>query len=332
VQFIFGDQVLDVGRRELRRRGELIALEPQVFDLLVYLVRNRDRVVSKDDLLEAIWGGRIVSESTLSSRINAVRRGVGDSGEAQRLIRTIPRKGIRFVAVVQEERAAPVDARSMIAPDFQDLPAAPSTEVKSARRLSIVVLPFNNLSDDREQQYFADAITDDLTTDLSRISGSFVISRNTAFTYKDKPVSAKQIGRELGVRYVLEGSVRRSGKQVRVNAQLIDATTDAHLWAERFGGATGDLFALQDEITRRIAVTLHLELVGAEAARLTEHPDALDYVFRGRAAGSKPPTRDNYVEAISLFERALALDPHSVEAQSWLANTLAGRVMNDMTD
>jgi TolB-like protein len=328
VEFVFSDHVLDVDRRELRRRGELIALEPQVFDLLVYLVRNRDRVVSKDDLLEAIWDGRIVSESTMTSRINAARKAVGDSGEAQRLIRTIPRKGIRFVGAMRDEQkpAARVDA------DPQKLSAAPSTELKSARRLSMVVLPFNNLSDDREQQYFADAITDDLTTDLSRISGSFVISRNTAFTYKDKPVSAKQIGRELGVRYVLEGSVRRSGKLVRVNAQLIDAETDAHLWADRFEGATRDLFALQDEITRRIAVTLHLELVDAEAARPTEHPDALDCIFRGRAAVSNPKSRGVYAEAISLFERALALDPRSVAAHSWLALTLANRVMNQMTD
>ena len=151
------------------------------------------------------------------------------------------------------------------------------------------MLPFTNLSDDREQQYFADGITEDLTTDLSRIADMFVISRNTAFTYRSKPVDTKQIGRELGVRYVLEGSVRRSGNQVRVNAQLIDAETDAHLWAERFDRDTGDLFALQNEITSRIAVALNLELVAAEAARPTEHPDALDYILRGRAACSKPP-------------------------------------------
>ncbi len=197
-----------------------------------------------------------------------------------------------------------------------------------APRLSIVVLPFTNLSNDPEQQYFADGITEDLTTDLSRIADSFVISRNTAFTYKDKPVNAKQIGRELGVRYVLEGSVRRSGNRVRVNAQLIDAETDAHLWAERFDGDTGDLFALGNEITSRIAIDLDLELIAAEAARPTENPDALDYILRGRAALSKPHSRDNYAEAIGLFERALALDPHSVEAQSRLASALAGRVLD----
>ncbi len=214
-------------------------------------------------------------------------------------------------------------------------PAAAVTSIPQplvAPRLSIVVLPFTNLSDDKEQQYFADGVTEDLTTDLSRLANSFVISRNSAFTYKNKPVNAKQIGRELGVRYVLEGSVQRSGQQVRVNAQLIDAETDAHLWAERFDGDVGDLFAPQNEITSRIAIALNLELVGVEAARSTEHPDALDYIFRGRAALLKPPTRDNYAEAVGLFERALALDPRSSEAQSLLAIALASRAMDQMTD
>jgi len=219
-----------------------------------------------------------------------------------------------------------------------DLPAAtvphavPISQTAAAPRLSIVVLPFTNLSDDREQQYFADGITEDLTTDLSRIAHSFVISCNTAFTYRHKSIDSKQIGRELGVRYVLEGSVRRSGNRVRVNAQLIDAATDKHLWAERFNGDTDDLFALQDEITRRIAVALNLELVAVEAARPTEHPDALEFILRGRAALLKPPTRDTCAEAITLFEHALALDPQSVEAQSWLALTLSGRVLGAMTD
>jgi adenylate cyclase len=201
----------------------------------------------------------------------------------------------------------------------------------AAPRLSIVVLPFTSLSDDREQQYFADGITEDLTTDLSRIPHMFVISRNTAFTYRDKPVDTKQIGRELAVRYVLEGSVRRSGNQLRINAQLIDAETDAHMWAERFERDTGDLFALQDEITSRIANALDLELVGADAARPTEHPDALDYILRGRAAVSNPRSRGKYVEAISLFERALALNPGSVEAQSLLVSALIARVLDGMT-
>ena len=202
----------------------------------------------------------------------------------------------------------------------------------SVPRLSIVVLPFANLSNDPEQRYFTEGITEDLTTDLSRIQDMFVISHNTASTYEDKPLSAKQIGRELGVRYVLEGSVQRSGKQVRVNAQLIATQTDAHLWAERFERDIGDLFAVQNEITGRIAVALGSELVVVEAARPAEHPEALDYIFQGRAALNKPPAPDNYAEATSLFERALAVDPRSVDAQSWLAIALVRRVIDQMSD
>jgi adenylate cyclase len=201
-----------------------------------------------------------------------------------------------------------------------------------APRLSIVVLPFANLSNDPEQQYFSDGITEDLTTDLSRIAHMFVISRNTAFTYRNKPASANQIGRELGVRYLLEGSVQRSGDQARINAQLIETETNAHLWAERFDRDTADLFALQDELTRAIAGVLNVELITAEAARPTDHPDALDYIFRGRAAGLKPWSRDNYDEAIRMFQRALQLDPHSAEAQSLLAVVLTSRALGGVAN
>ena len=222
--------------------------------------------------------------------------------------------------------------RSSPAPTAGGTAAMSIAQPAVASRLSVVVLPFANLSDDREQQYFADGITENLTTDLSRIVDSFVISANTAFTYRGKPVNAKQIGRELGVRYVLEGSVQWSGGQARVNVQLINAETDAHVWAERFDRGIDDLFALQSEITSHIAVALNLALIGAEVTRPTTNLDALDYILRGRAAMDKPPTRDNRAEVIGFFERALALDPHSVEAQSWLANALMDRVLSGMSD
>jgi TolB-like protein/class 3 adenylate cyclase/Flp pilus assembly protein TadD len=211
-------------------------------------------------------------------------------------------------------------------------PAPPNSQSPVAPRLSIVVLPFTNLSSDPEQQYFADGITEDLTTDLSRITGMFVISRNTAFTYRNKPIDTKQVGRELGVRYVLEGSVRRSGNLVRVNAQLIDAETGGHLWAERFDRETSDLFALQNEITGWIAAALSLEMVSAEATRPTDDPEVLDYIFQARAAYNKGPGSDSYAETIRLYEHALALDPRSVEGLAGLGNALAGRVMNGVAD
>jgi tetratricopeptide (TPR) repeat protein len=159
-----------------------------------------------------------------------------------------------------------------------------------------------------------------------------VFSRNTAFTYRNKLVDTKQVSRDLGVRYVLEGSVQRSGNRVRVTAQLIYAENDLHLWAERFDRDMDDLFALQNEVTGRISVALNIELVGAEAARPTDNPDALDYIFRGRAAGLKPLSRESYAAMINMFEHALTLDPQSVEAQSLLANNLAGRVLDGFAD
>ena len=296
--FRFGDHVLDIQRRELRRGAEPVALEPQVFDLLVYLLRNRGRVVSKDDLIDAVWGGRIVSDSTLTSRLNAARKAVDDTGASQRVIRTVPRRGVRFIGEVSEESDPAADAE-----------AAPvNVEPPTAARLSIVVLPFVNLSNNPEEQYFADGITGELTTDLSRIPDMLVISRNTAFTYRNKPVDTRQIGRELGVRYVLEGEVHRSENRVRVTAQLIDAETDTHLWAERFDGNACDLFDWQNDVTNRIAVALDLELVDAAAARAAEQPDTRDYILRGRAARLRPPSRENRTEAIDMFEQALALD------------------------
>jgi TolB-like protein/DNA-binding winged helix-turn-helix (wHTH) protein/Tfp pilus assembly protein PilF len=197
-----------------------------------------------------------------------------------------------------------------------------------APRLSIVVLPFANIGNDPEQQYFADGITEDVTADLSRLPDMLVISRNTAFTYRNKSVDTKEIGRQLSVRYILDGSVRRSGNQLRVSAQLIETESDAHLWAERFDRDIGDLFALQNEITSRIATALNIELVATEAVRPTDNPDALDYILRGRAAGLRPNSRETYAERVSMFEHALALDPQSAEAESLLAQALAGRVLD----
>jgi TolB-like protein/DNA-binding winged helix-turn-helix (wHTH) protein/tetratricopeptide (TPR) repeat protein len=207
-----------------------------------------------------------------------------------------------------------------------------SDETRPAQRLSIIVLPFADLSVARDEQYFADGVTEDLTTDLSRMAGPLVISADTALTYRNKPLDAKQIGRELGVRYVVEGSLERSGNRVRVNAQLIDAETDTHLWAERFDREVTDLFELQSDITGRIAVTLNFALIAAEANRPVEYPDALDYIFRGREFFfDRPPSRANFDEAIRLYERALELDPQSAEAKTYLAGALVNEVTQSFT-
>ena len=191
----------------------------------------------------------------------------------------------------------------------------------SAPRLSMVVLPFANIGGDPEQDYFVDGVTESLTTDLSRINGSFVIGRHTAFTFKGKAVDLKQIGRELNVRYVLEGSVQRGGNRLRVNVQLIDAETGKHLWAERFDKPVADLFDMQDEIVSRLANTLNTQLVEAEARRAERslHPDAMDLIFQGMACLNKGRTSEYLAQSRSFFERALALDPKNVEALVGLA-------------
>jgi TolB-like protein len=245
VQFLFEDHVLDIDRRELRRGAHQVPVGPQVFDLLVYLVQNRERVVTKDDLLDAVWSGRFVSESNLTTRINAARKAIGDSGEEQRLIRTVSRKGFRFVGAV---RTAAENATT-------EVPASTATTripLPLPDKPSIAVLPFDNISGDREQEYFADGMVEEIITALSRFRQLFVIARNSTFTYKGQAVDVKQVGRELGVRYVLEGSVRKSNDQVRIAAQLIDATTATHLWADRFDRAIENIFDLQDRLTASV--------------------------------------------------------------------------------
>jgi TolB-like protein len=311
--YLFEDYTLDTDRRELRRGAAQLSMEPQVFDLLVFLVRNCDRVVSKDDLLAAVWSRRIVSESTLATRINAARRIIGDSGEQQRLIRTTIGKGVRFVGAVQQQQAALEPA------------------ISSPPRLSIIVLPFANLSNDPELEFFADGITDDLTTDLSQIPGSFVIARNTAFTLKGKAVDVKRIGREFGVSYVVEGSLRLAGESVRVNVQLTDAESGAHLWADRFGIDPANLAQAQNEILGRLARTLSLKLVGAAGLRIerqTAHADPHDLLIQGWALFNRATTAAILREALLVFERVLEIEPDSIGARIGTGYALAVNVAN----
>ena len=259
--YAFGEHVLDIRRRELWRGGELLALEPQVFDLLVYLVQNRDGVVGKDDLLQAVWAGRIVSDSALTTRINAARRALGDSGEEQRLIRTFPRKGLRFVAEVEElSEGARLPAAVFGTPAVQLRPL-PSD------RPSIAILPFISIAETLEQEHVADGMVEQIITALARIRSLSVIARSSAFAYKRQNVDARQVGRELGVRYLLEGSVRKSTDRLRVAAQLIDTETRAHLWADGCGGTIADIFELQDRIAGRVAACVAPVIETAEIRR-----------------------------------------------------------------
>jgi TolB-like protein/Flp pilus assembly protein TadD len=307
LQFLFEDHSLDLDRRELRRDSGAVAVGPQVFDLLAYLIENRTRVVSKDDLFERVWRGRIVSESTLTSHINAARKAIGDSGQDQRLIRTIARKGFRFVADVTEvgvSEAGDIAEAPSGMPQPVEAPSLPD-------KPSIAVLPFENLSRDPEQDYFADGVVEDIITALSRVRWLFVIARNSSFAFRGRHVDIRQIGRELGVRYVVEGSVRKAANRVLITAQLIDAATGAHLWAERFEGALDDVFELQGEIAASLvgAVSPQLELAEIERTKgkSTASLSAYDCYLRGVAhvhQGSRPAIS----QAIVLFQMAIERD------------------------
>jgi len=326
LRYLFADCALDTDRRELRRGSALVAVEPQVFDLLVHLIRHRDHVVSKNDLLASVWHGRVVSESALFNRINAARSAIGDTGERQGLIKTLPRKGIRFVGVVREGETTTVGAmdpgpaahpaRTADAAAHGEGPTLPLPD-----RPSIAVLPFANMSGDPDQEYFADGISEDLITGLSRIRWLFIIARNSAFVYKGRAVDVRHVSRELGVRYVLKGSVRRAGKQLRISAQLVDAMTGGHHWAERYDRDLGDIFAVQDEITRSVAAAIEPRLLAAEGvralARSADDLGAWEMVARAQTHVWRL-TRQDYETAIAALERAVEAYPDYLPARSLL--------------
>ena len=325
MRYSFEKFLLDTGTRELRRDRELLSVEPKVFDLLSYLIVNRERVVSKDDLIAGVWNGRIVSDGALTTCLNAARTAIGDSGEDQRLIKTLPRKGFRFVGAVCEG----------------DRPSGPAIvsdgHVESSKpvlalpdRPSIAVLPFENMSGDPEQEYFADGMVEEIITALSRFKWLFVIARNSSFTFKGRAVDIKEVGRKLGVRYVLEGSVRKASGKVRIAGQLIDGVTGAHIWADRFERDLTDIFALQDEVTVAVVSAIEPKLLQTEIAIATRRrPESLTaYDFYLRAMQQYyPATREGLAEAIRLARRALELDP-----RFGLAAALAGHLhMNNVT-
>src|SRR4051794_30035100 len=280
-------------------------------------MENRARVVSKDELIDKIWHGRSVSESTLTSRINAARKAIGDNGASQGLIRTIARKGFRFIGEVEinSGAAVPKPGRAVV----------PSqTTLLLPDRPAIAVLPFTNMSGDREQDYFSDGISEDIITALSKLRWFFVVARNSSFVYKGRAVHIHEIARELGVRYVVEGSVRRSGNRVRISAQLNDASTGSHLWAERYDRELADIFAVQDEITEAIVAAVEPQLYAAESFRAQQKPpgslDAWDLVMRALSHYWRI-TREDNAAAQGLLEEAVALDPAYGKALGLLATS-----------
>jgi len=309
--YLFDGLALDSDRRELRRGAERLPIEPQVFDLLEFLIRNRYRVVCKDDLIASVWGGRIVSESTLDSRISAVRRAVGDNGREQRLIRTTIGKGIRFVGTLHERPAVGATA-----------PAAPATATLSLPdKPSIAVLPFQNMSNDPEHEYFAHGMAEEIITALSRIRWLSVISRNSSFSYEGRSPDAKLVRRELNVRYILEGSVRRGGNRLRITGQLVDAATGAHLWADRFDGPLEDVFDLQDKVAMSVAAVIEPTLQAAETTRLAGRPiqDLTTYDLLLRAQAMVWSSAWQVPEVLGLMEQVIARDPQCGPALAWAA-------------
>lgn len=311
----FADCALDTERRELQRSGLVVPLEPQVFDLLVVFVRRPDEVVSRGDLIDAVWDGRFVADATIDSRIATARRAIGDSGSTQALIRTVPRRGFRFVGAVS------VDSP----PEESTVPALPELP-------SIAVLPFTNFGNDPRQEYFSDGITEDIIIELSRYSELQVIARFSSFRYKGQALDMRQIGRELGARYVLEGSIRREGSRIRISAQLIDARTGIRRWGERYDREIKDVFAVQEAVARQVAAVLSVHVNRAEAERILNKPpatwEAYDYYMRAVDVYDTF-LANRMVEELyktrRLLEHALSLDPAYARAYAKLsqAHTVA---------
>ncbi|MDX1488123.1 MAG: winged helix-turn-helix domain-containing protein, partial [Acidiferrobacterales bacterium] len=294
----FGNYSLDTDGLELKRAGNIVALEPQVFRLLVYLIENRDRVVTKTELHEAIWKDRIVSDGALTTSVNLARNAVGDDGKTQTVVKTFPRRGFRFIADVAEVSGVMGPPGSGLSPQA-DLP-------------SIAVLPFDDMSSERDQAYFADGMAEDIITALSRFHWFYVAARHSSFIYKDRNVDVRRIGEELGVRYVLEGSVRKGGDRLRISAQLVDTGTGNHLWADSFDGNLTDVFDLQDQITEGVVGAVEPSVQKAEIERARrKRPGSLDAydLYLQALPHAWVTTKEEMETALDLLDEALRIDP-----------------------
>jgi adenylate cyclase len=308
--FQFEGYTLDVARSSLRAADREVQLRPKSFEVLRHLVENADRLVTKEELIKAIWPNVVVTDESLTHCVSEVRQAIGDS--TQTIIATVPRRGYRFAAPVLRLTTN----------------AAATPQPAPLDRPSVAVLPFANLSGEAQQDYFSDGITEDIITELSRFSELLVIARNSSFQYKGKAVDIRQVGRELGARYVVEGSVRRSGDRVRITAQLIDSMTGAHRWAERYDRELHDVFAVQDEVARAIVAILAAHVNRAETERALLKPpaawEAYEYYLRGAEAHflhMNRRTRASLYDARRLFEQSIAIDPNYTRAYAMLSVT-----------
>jgi TolB-like protein/Tfp pilus assembly protein PilF len=322
--FQFGEFTLDQDRLELRRNGTRCDIEPQVFTLILHLIHERSRVVSKDDLINAVWDGAVISDSALNARISAARRVLGDNGKSQSVIRTFPRRGFRFVAEVST-----LDEE----PDLQkDASSGAPTDPMAQRspKPVIAVLPFDNLSADIEQQYFADGISEDIITALTKHRWLMVIARNSSFAFRGHSMDIRQISKELGSDYLVEGSVRKLGDRIRITAQLIHGVTGANIWAHNYDCPLSELFDVQDDIIATIAGRIEPELGEYERTHVKAAPprdlDAWDNYHLGLARFYKFNEADN-TAAQDLFRRCIDLDPNFGLAHSWLAYAITLRAV-----
>jgi TolB-like protein/Tfp pilus assembly protein PilF len=331
----FADFEIDVAQQEMRRGGEIVHMEPQVFDLLLHLVRNRGRIVSKDELIETVWNGRIVSEAALSSRINAARKAIGDNGNDQLFIRTLHKRGFRFVGEVNDgspsivgpgDAVAESEARSDAA---QPVEAAPDA---AATGPSIAVMPFDNFGGSAESDYFSYGMTEDIIRLLARNRWLTVISRHSTIAFKGRTVDVREVGEVLGVRYVLVGSVRKGKDAVRITAELVRAADGIQLWSETYDLRLEDIFGIQEEMARQIAATIEPELSRVEQQLAARKPpdnlDAWDCYQRGMWhfwAFTTP----GFDQAEALYRRAIEIDPEFARAHGALGYVNVQRALYD---
>src|SRR5499427_4948364 len=313
----FGRFRFDLTRRELQRDNSRVRLGNRALDILCVLASAEGALVTKDELMAQVWPGVVVEENNLHFHISSLRKALDADGEGESWIVTVPGRGYRLLRPPEPPAAGKAAAEA------------------SAGQPSLAVLPFNNLSGDPEQEYFADGMVEEIITTLSRIHWLFVIARNSSFTYKGRTVDIKQVGRELGVLYVLEGSVRKAGNRVRITAQLLDATTAAHLWADHFDGTLEDIFQLQDNVASSVAGVIEPTMLAAEHRRSTQRPTndltAYDLYLQAHAL-SHSWEREATMRALDLLGRALNRDAHyglALAQAAFLQITLDGNYWSE---